>query len=103
MTNLEAIQAKVGMNYPIDASFFEVAIIESGIDGNATFEGGKSFDRVMVNVIVSLLGSAESIKEGGYAVSLNLGALKDMLLFYLGKHGWKNPLNATLRDRSYMW
>ena len=103
MTNIEAIQAKIGMNYPIDAPMFEVALAESNINPNATFEAGKKFDWAMVNILVSLIGSAERISEGGYTVELNLDALTRLLTWYLGRWGWRNPLTPKLKDGSYLW
>lgn len=103
MTNLEAIQAKIGMNYPIDSHTFEVALIESGIDPTADFEGGKPFDWAMVKILVSLIGSAERISEGGYTVELNLDALWKLLSWYLSIWGWRNPLEPRLKDGSCKW
>lgn len=102
MTNLEAIQAKVN-NYPIDKSTFEVALIESGLNPNATFVGGKSFDWGMVKLIVSLLTSASRISEGGYTVELDMTALRELLNYYLNLWGWRNPMTPKLKDGSFKW
>lgn len=102
MTNLEAIQAKVN-NYPIDEATFGVALIESGLNPNDTFVGGKSFDWGMVKLIVSLLTSASKISEGGYTVELDLNAFQNLLNYYLNLWGWRNPMNPRLKDGSFKW
>lgn len=103
MTNLEAIQAKIANNYPLDDASFEAALIESGVDGTAVFTGGKAFDRSMVNLIVILLGSASRISEGGYTVEINTQGLNTLLNWYLNRWGWRNPLSPVIRDRSRLW
>lgn len=102
MTNLEAIQAKVN-NYPIDDATFEVALIESKLDPNTEFVGGKAFDWGMVKLIVSLLTSASRISEGGYTVELDMNALRGLLNYYLNLWGWRNPMNPKLKDGSFKW
>lgn len=103
MTNLEAIQAKIGLNYPIDDATFEVAIAESGIDPNAEFKGGRNFDFAFIAIINSLLASAERISEGGYTAQLNLDALMRLRSFFYRKWGVPDPNGAYLVDRTYMW
>lgn len=91
MTNLEAIKAKIGLNYPIDDETFDVAIAESGLDPNAEFTGGYKFDVSMIGLLVTLIASAERISEGGYTVQLNLDALQRLLSWLLAKWNLPDP------------
>ena len=103
MTNLEAIKAKIGINYPIDDATFEVAVAEANIDPNAEFTGGKSFDFAFISILNSLLASAERISEGGYTVQLNLDALFKLRSFLYRKWGIPDPSSAYLIDRTNRW
>lgn len=103
MTNLEAVKVKIANNYPLEDEFFEVALIEAGIVAGDEFVGGKSFDRSMVNLLLSLMASAERISEGGYTVELNIDALQRLLSYYLNKWGWPDPSKPIIRDKSYLW
>ena len=103
MTNLEAIQAKVGLNYPIEDATFEIAVVESGIDPDAEFTGGRAFDFAFIAIIDSLLASAERISEGGYTVQLNLDALFRLRSLLYRKWGVPDPSAPYLVDRTNRW
>lgn len=103
MTNLEAIQAKVGLNYPIEDVTFDVAVAESGINPIGEFTGGRSFDFAFIAVIDSLLASAERISEGGYTVQLNLDALFRLRSMLYRKWGIPDPTAPYLVDRTNRW
>lgn len=103
MTNLEAIKVKVGLNYPIDDATFEVAVTESGIDPDAEFTGGKSFDMALISILLSLIGSAERISEGGYTVQLNLDALTRLLTYLRNKWNLPDYTQPKLRNRTFLW
>lgn len=103
MTNLEAIKAKVGLNYPLEDDTFNIAVTESGIDPNAIFTGGKSFDFAFIAILDSLLASAERISEGGYTVQLNLDALFKLRSLLYRKWGVPDPSAPYLIDRTNRW
>lgn len=99
MTNLEYIKVKIGANYPIDDVTFEYALIGSGLDPNAEYVAGKAFDFAFIDMLVTLIASAERISEGGYTVQLNLDALRSLLLWYLNKWGLPAPGQPIIRGR----
>ncbi len=103
MTNLEAIKAKVALNYPIEDATFDVAVAESGLEPDDTFVGGRSFDFAFIGIIDSLLASAERISEGGYTVQLNLDALFRLRSMLYRKWGVPDPSAAYLIDRTNRW
>ena len=102
MTNREAIEARIGLNYPIEEGTFLAAIGESGIDPNAEFSPGMPFDRALVAAIDTLIGSAERISEGGFTSQLNLDALFKLRTLLARKWDWPD-LGPYLRDRTYRW
>lgn len=103
MTNLEAIKGKVALNYPIEDVTFDIAVAESGVDPDAEFTGGRSFDFALIGILTSLLASAERISEGGYTVQLNLDALFKLLSFLYRKWGIPDPTTPYLKDRTNRW
>lgn len=104
MTNREAIEAKIALNYPIDDVSFDAAIAEQqGLDPAAVFTGGKAFDMALIAIIDTLIASAEKIKESGFEVQLNLDALFRLRMILVRKWGEPDLSGAILRDRSRMW
>jgi len=103
MTNLEAIEARIGLNYPIEDATFEVAVVESGVNPDDTFTGGKSFDMALIAIIDTLIGSAERISEGGYTVQLNLDALYRLRSLLSRKWGLPDLSQPYLIDRTNRW
>lgn len=103
MTNRQAIEAKIGLNYPIDSVTFEYALMGLDIDPEFGFIPGKSFDMALVSLIDTLIGSAERITESGYTVQLNLDALYRLRSLLVRKWGDPDLSGAILRDRSRMW
>ena len=102
MTVQEAIQAKIGLNYPIEENTFLVALEEAGVSPSADFQAGKQFDRALVSVIDTLVGSAERISEGGYTVQLDLEALLKLRGLIARKWGWPEA-GPYLIDRTCRW
>lgn len=103
MTNLEAIEARIGLNYPIEDATFEVAVVESGVNPDDMFTGGKSFDMALIAIIDTLIGSAERISEGGYTVQLNLDALYRLRSLLSRKWGLPDLSQPYLIDRTNRW
>lgn len=103
MTNRQAIEAKIGLNYPIDSVTFEYALMGLDIDPESAFVPGKAFDMALVSLIDTLIGSAERITESGYTVQLNLDALYRLRSLLVRKWGDPDLSGAILRDRSRMW
>lgn len=103
MTNRQAIEAKIGLNYPIDSVTFEYALMGLDIDPEAWFVPGKAFDMALVSLIDTLIGSAERITESGFTVQMNLDALYRLRSLLVRKWGDPDLSGAILRDRSRMW
>lgn len=103
MTNREAIEAKIALNYPIDSVTFEYALMGLDIDPEAGFVPGKAFDTALIAIIDTLIASAEKIKESGFEVQLNLDALFRLRMILVRKWGEPDLSGAILRDRSRMW
>lgn len=103
MTNLEAIEARIALNYPIEDATFLAAVAESGLDAEATYSPGRSFDRALIAVIDTLIGSAERISEGGYTAQLNLDALYRLRSLLSRKWGWPDLSQPYLIDKTNMW
>lgn len=102
MTNRQAIEAKIGLNYPIDSVTFEYALIGSDIDPDANFVPGRAFDMALIAIIDTLIGSAERITESGYTVQLNLDALYRLRSLLVRKWGLPDLSGAYLIDKSYL-
>lgn len=102
MTNIDAIEAKIGLNYPIEDATFAAAIAESGINPADEFTGGKSFDLALIAIIDTLIGSTERITESGYTVQLNLDALYRLRSLLVRKWGLPDLSGAYLIDKSYL-
>lgn len=103
MTNREALEARIGLNYPIEEQTFCVAVAEAGLDPNGKFTPGRSFDRALIAVIDTLIGSAERITEGGFTSQLDLEALLKLRSMIARKWDWPDTTGPYLTDRTYMW
>ena len=103
MTNLEAIEARIALNYPIEDATFQSAVIESGLDQAASFTGGKSFDMALIAIIDTLIGSAKRISEGGFTSQLNLDALYRLRSLLSRKWGLPDLSQPYLIDRTNRW
>lgn len=99
MTNLDYIKSKIGQNYPLDDATFEHALEASGIVPDDVYIISKGFDMAFIDLLVTLIASAERISEGGYTVQLNLDALRSLLLWYLNKWGLPAPGQPIIRGR----
>lgn len=78
------------LNYPLSDFSLEKALIDAGIDGsqNYTMADKEAIDLVAAGLILVILGSPESVSEGGYSITKSK---KDDLLalrsFILGTYG----------------
>lgn len=103
MTNIEAIEARIGLNYPIEDATFQAAIAESGITPGDEYVPGRAFDTALIAIIDTLIGSAERISEGGYTVQLNLDALYRLRSLLSRKWGLPDLSQPYLVDRTNRW
>lgn len=102
MTNRQAIEAKIGLNYPIDSVTLEYALIGGEIDPDSNFVPGRPFDMALIAIIDTLIGSAERISESGYTVQLNLDALYRLRSLLVRKWGDPDLSGAYLINKSYL-
>lgn len=103
MTNLEAIRASIGANYPVDDASFTMALAGLGLDPDADYVAGRDFDLALVALIDTLLAGVTRISEGGYTIEINADALWKLRSWYLRKWGIPDLTGAYLRDRTNMW
>lgn len=103
MTNLEAIESRIGQNYPIEEETYLVALKTAGLNPGEAFKPGKDFDTALLVVIDTLLGSAERISEGGFTSSLDLSSLLKLRAMLALKWDWPNVTQAYLKNKTYMW
>lgn len=83
MTNTEAIQAVVG--FTINNNTVTKALIDAGIDGNATYtaENSVAIDTIAVTLLQLLL-SKPDIVEGDYSEKYDRAAIEERIA-YLSK------------------
>ena len=103
MTNIEAVKALIGTNYPYDEESFINGLVMSGLDPNSKFISGKVSDIAFADFILFLVTSAKRISEGGYTVEIDIDALFRVRSILLGRWGIPDGEGATLRDQSYLW
>ena len=102
MNNLEAAKNIIASNYPFDDNAFKTGLASAGLDSEAPFAPGKSFDLAIAQVILFLITSAD-VSEGGYSVKLDRNALVKTRIALLSKWDSAIPAGATLQDRTYKW
>ena len=105
MTNLEALQSIIGINYPLDANVFSKALIDQGLTESDTYSGGnvKSIDLAYAGVLQTIIVSPD-IKEGGYSVTqADRNALIKLRSSILAKYGIPDGSVGTITDKSYVW
>lgn len=103
MTNIEAVKALIGSNYPYDEGLFESGLTMSCLDPNAIFEAGKTTDIAFADFILFLTTSASRISEGGYTVEINIDALFRVRNILLNRWGVSTNEGAVLIDKTYTW
>lgn len=103
MTNLEAIKASIGGNYPVDDASFIMALEGVGIDPYGTYLAGKAYDMALIALIDSLIAGASRISEGGYTVEINTDGLLRLRSLLLGKWGLVDYSRPVLRDQTNLW
>lgn len=104
ITNLQALQQKIGLNYQLDDNFFQVGLIDAGIDpdGNYTSDNTRAVDLCAADLILNLVTGTD-IKEGGYTLTQgDRAALHKTRSLILHKYGLSDNTN-TLTDRSNGW
>lgn len=103
MTNLEAIRASIGGNYPVDDASFALALATLGLDPDAEYVPGQTFDLALISLIDTLIGGVSRISEGGYTIELNMDALLGLRSLLLRRWGLVDYSKPYLRDRTNMW
>jgi hypothetical protein len=66
MTNLEAIKGK--LSYPLSDNAFNLALLDRGLTGSATYSDKKSLELAHADLLYVLV-STPNISEGGYSIS----------------------------------
>jgi hypothetical protein len=66
MTNLEAIKGK--LSYPLSDNAFNLALLDRGLTGSATYSDRKSLELAYADLLFTCV-SAPNISEGGYSIS----------------------------------
>lgn len=104
MTNLQALQSVIGVNYPFDTNMYLKALIDVNIDPaeNYTGSNGKAIDLCVAGLIPTLIMACD-IKEGGYSVTVaDRNALNTLRKNLLAKYGISDG-SAVIRDGSNLW
>lgn len=99
LTNLQYISTKIGSNYPMDSEVFTNALHANGILPSDPYVPGKAFDLAFIDLLMTLLASADRISEGGYTVEFNADAIRSLLSWYLNKWGLSAPGQPVIRGR----
>lgn len=99
LTNLQYISTKIGSNYPMDSEVFTNALHANGILPSEPYVPGKAFDLAFIDLLMTLLSSADRISEGGYTVEFNADAIRSLLSWYLNKWGLSAPGQPIIRGR----
>lgn len=97
MTNLEALQATIGSNYPLNPNAYVKALLDApntpGLlalnpTDDYVSDNAKTVDICAAGLIWVLLTSPQSIKEGGYEITnASAAALQATRTMLLGKYG----------------
>lgn len=108
MTILEAVKSAVGLNYPVDDLTYQKVLIDAGLDPAATYNSTftKAVDLCAAQVVLVLVGSSNSIKEGGYSISLgDKDALLNLYNYYVNKYPDDLlPLaKPSVQNKSFLW
>jgi hypothetical protein len=96
MTNLEALQSIVGVNYPFGINTYNKALIDQGLNPSDDYSlsNSKSIDLAFAGVLITVITSVD-IKEGGYQVTnADRDALIKVLNGIYNKYGMP-PFTAT--------
>lgn len=108
MTILEALKAAVGLNYPVDDLTYQKTLTDKDLDPAGTYDSTftKPVELCAASIVLVLLGSAESIREGGYSISLgDKDALFKLYNYYVDKYPDDlQPLpKPTISNKTYLW
>lgn len=106
MTNLEALQSIIGVNYPFDTLTYQKALIDQGLNDSDSYSvaNAKGIDLAFAGVLLTVITSVD-IKEGGYAVTnADRDALIKILNAIYNKWGLPPLVGAPiLRNASNKW
>jgi type VI protein secretion system component Hcp len=104
MTTLQALQSKVGINYPGLTDSALVYLIDSNIDPTAVYDSSytKAIDLATAGLILTLC-TGPDIKEGGYQVTqADRTAMMAVRSLILSKYGISDG-SATITNASNVW
>lgn len=111
MTNLQALQSVIGVNYPYDANMYSKALIDaSAIPGCLTLAEGdeyvaanaKTIDLCVAGLVLTIISSPD-VQEGGYKVTVaDRQALLTLRNTLLAKYGISYG-TAFINDASSVW
>ena len=118
MTNLEALKATVGSNYPLDENTYLKGFIDAGsskynlltLNPNDDYvpTNTKTVDVIAAGLLLVLLSNPQSIKEGGYEITkADRQAIIQTRAYLLGRWGIipeeNSALNPQLYNASFKW
>jgi uncharacterized protein DUF6706 len=104
MTNLQALQSIIGVNYPFDANMYSKALIDQGLteDGTYSIDNVKAIDLAFAGLIQTVLVSPD-IAEGGYKITqADRNTLEALRISILNKYGLA-PSTGFVTDKSNLW
>lgn len=104
MTNLEALQSIIGINYPFDPNMYQKALIDANLDPTLTYisANGQAIDLCVVGLILTIIASPD-VKEGGYTITVaDRQALLTLRATLLAKYGISSG-TGFIKDASNIW
>lgn len=104
MTNLQALQSSIGINYPFDANMYSKALIDQGLNeaDPYTIQNVRGIDLAFAGLIQTVLVSPD-IAEGGYKITqADRNALEALRISILNKYGLA-PSTGFVTDASNKW
>lgn len=90
MTNIEYIRGVLGVNYPLDDTFFESILVGKGINPTDEYVAGIKFDTALIDSLWLMIASAKRISEGGYTVEIDTNALLKVISWLYNKNGLRD-------------
>lgn len=105
MTNLEALQATIGSNYPLDPNLYTKALIDQNIIPGDEYIAlnARGIDLAFAGVLLTVITSVD-IKEGGYSVTnADRASLIKVLNGIYAKYGLPLFGTPTMNNASNKW
>lgn len=116
MTTLEALQSKIGINYPNLEMSAKVALIGQGLTGTELYVDETDPANPVINsqyiepvdiacagLILTVISSAD-ISEAGYSIKLgDRNALLNLRKIILNQYGLSDDSLGSISNVSYLW